>query len=91
MIGLNCGKCLGALSSLMLFTLGSGIVSHYAVSLFSVKIFTRFCKSAHFPSPMSLTSVYYAVFAKTFLILVTAFVIASIVDMKGILVECVKI
>ena len=88
--GLNFGKNLGALSGLMLFTLGAGTVSHHVIHLFSVKVLTRFCKPNHLLSPISSTGVACTFFTKKVPISTTAFLIALFVDMKEILVDCGK-
>ena len=90
-IGFNCGERLGALSGLLFFTLVSSILSHRLISFFSEKILTSCCKATRFPIPISSTSLACADFSKTNHISATEFVIASVVDMKGILVDCGKI
>ena len=56
MIGLNRRKRLGAISGLIMFALGDETISYRAVSFFSVKFLTRFCKAARLPLPFFLTA-----------------------------------
>ena len=79
MIGLKRGNHLGALSGLLLFTLGYGSTSHHVVSLFSVKTLTSCCKAAHFLSPIYLIIVACTGFGKHFPISATSFMMASVV------------
>ena len=90
MTGLNRGKRLGALSVSLFFTLRAGSISHRFISFFSAKIFTSCCKAKHFPSPISLVGVTCAGFSKNFPISATGFLMAYVVDMKGVLVDCEK-
>ena len=72
------------------FTLRYGFVSHCFISFFLEQILTICCKSARFHSSISLIGDACADFFKNFPITATAFGMASVVDMKGILVYCEK-
>ena len=90
MIGLNHGNNIGAIAGIILLNIRAVTVSHHFVSLFSLKILTSFCKAERFPSPSSLIVVTCTGFSKNVSILVTAFVMASVVDITDILVYCKK-
>ena len=90
MIGWNHGKYPGALSGLLFVTLRSGTISRHAVYLFSMKILTSCYKDAQFSSPISSTIFNCAGFSKK-TIPATSFVIASVLEMKGIWIDGGKI
>ena len=89
-IGLNYGYHIGVIYGLLLFTLGAGTISHRIVYFYSVKILTRFCSDACYLSPTSSTGVNCEGFDKNLPISATAFVMASVVGMEGLLVDCEK-
>ena len=78
----------GLMQSLAYCALGDVTVSHSAISFFSEKILTSCCKAACFPSPIYLIDVSCAGFSKDFPTSANAFVVASAVEIKGILVDC---
>ena len=90
MTGLNHGKRLGALSGPLFFILRAGTISHRFISFFSEKILTSCCKATHFLSPISFIGVTCAIFEK-FPISVTAFVMESVIEVKGIFFNSGKI
>ena len=91
MTGLNRGELLGALSGPRFFTPISGSNMHLFISFFTEIILTSCCKATCLPSPVYSIGVASPVFFKNFPISETVFLMASIVDMKGILVDCGKI
>ena len=89
--GLNRGERLGDISGPLFFTPLSGSVSYHFISFFLARILTSCCKAECFISPISPIGVVCEVFSKNFPILETASVIASVVDIQVILVDCEKI
>ena len=84
------GERLGAISGLIFFTLGAGIILHRIISLFSEKTLTICCKASCLLSPIYLIGVDYVGFSQNFPI-PTDFVMTSVVKIKGILVDYGKI